>query len=189
MFRYYTQASCEFECKVIYSREKCGCSPWDYPQILHEDGSDVLCDGVNAFCFQEAMREQINCSCLPNCEMMQYETASYSIPINAKRECSTSNSIIVANCREANNSMFELNNDINILIAEKIRHTDGEELDFWIKRMQSELRIGTKSDFDSVPILHNLLDSGKKQYQGARLPVQLTFLLLQVNQGCFIFHI
>ena len=27
----YTREGCRFECKLKQAREKCGCTPWDYP--------------------------------------------------------------------------------------------------------------------------------------------------------------
>ena len=31
ILRTYSNAGCQFECKLRYARKKCGCTPWDYP--------------------------------------------------------------------------------------------------------------------------------------------------------------
>ena len=31
LLKEYSEAGCKFECKLRQAREKCGCTPWDYP--------------------------------------------------------------------------------------------------------------------------------------------------------------
>ena len=79
ILKHYTQAGCYFECRLQESLAKCGCTPWNYPQI---GPVDEICDLFGNICFQEHMNtaEQLdNCDCPNDCE-----TVSFSFSENSK---------------------------------------------------------------------------------------------------------
>jgi hypothetical protein len=43
MFKAYSQSSCEYECKIKYAREKCWCTPWNFP-TLPSQATLIICD-------------------------------------------------------------------------------------------------------------------------------------------------
>ena len=47
LFKFYSQKSCEFECRLRSSSEECGCTPWNFPQDAKE--ITEICDGVQVF--------------------------------------------------------------------------------------------------------------------------------------------
>ena len=85
--RDYSFEVCEFECFMNQSRNKCGCTPWNYPHP--EDTITTICDGVGAFCFESAMKAGFtDCYCPENCEHVQYIIDDISmIPIESNKEC------------------------------------------------------------------------------------------------------
>ena len=83
----------------------------------------VLCDGVKAHCFKSEMESEFNkaiCECDPNCHEMRFEVVSASYPISPE-ECMTSDGKFIASCRQKANSSILVNNDINEMIAERLR--------------------------------------------------------------------
>ena len=75
---------------------------------------------------------------------VKYEISSFSTPIDSGRECSTRNSIFIASCREPKNNSFTINDDINMLIAEKIRY------DFKRKYRQNTICALSKHTVDTL---------------------------------------
>ena len=69
---YYTQAGCQFEHMLNYSRTSCGCTPWNYPQL----GSiEEVCDMFGVECFEEKMNDLgvlDNFECLSDCEEVMF---------------------------------------------------------------------------------------------------------------------
>ena len=35
IFNVYTKTACMLECKIKYAMNRCGCAPWNYPQVWH----------------------------------------------------------------------------------------------------------------------------------------------------------
>ena len=79
IFKVYTEANCNFECKLKIALENCHCMPWDYP---HFNDSVATCDRFGGLCFKmfldhdETMKQ---CQCLPDCTTTTY---SYSMDSN-----------------------------------------------------------------------------------------------------------
>ena len=72
MITFYTQEGCQFECMLNHSRNLCGCTPWNYPQI---GPVDEICDRFGAECFHERMNdiEHVEkCGCLSDCEEVMF---------------------------------------------------------------------------------------------------------------------
>lgn len=71
VFKEYTQEGCMFECALRRSTTRCGCIPWDYPQLgSHEDIE--LCYGSLSKCFDTEMNKPViqneNCTCPQSCK-------------------------------------------------------------------------------------------------------------------------
>ena len=101
------------------SRKNCGCTPWDYPQVLENNGNDVLCDGVNAHCFENEMHKAFNassCDCLPNCNEIRFGAEVSVEQVNAWKECSNADGIFKASCRQKGNSTILVKNKFDFLI-------------------------------------------------------------------------
>ena len=56
MFKAYSQISCEYECKVKYAREKCQCTPWNFP-TLPSQATPIICDLYGNSCFHSELNE------------------------------------------------------------------------------------------------------------------------------------
>ena len=119
--RYYTKKSCEYECRLQQSFDKCGCVPWNFP---HDHDID-LCDGVNAFCFENQMSLNVSeCTCLPNCREMRFDIETTAYPINAAKECNSNEGKFKASCRQiSNNTTIVIEDDINVMVAERLRYS------------------------------------------------------------------
>ena len=83
MFKFYRQEGCQFECRLRNSAKVANCIPWDYPIPPGIYGIDICTDenlGGPITSFKNFSRimsdpEYLrNCSCLPNCEEVTYET-------------------------------------------------------------------------------------------------------------------
>ena len=104
--------------------ETCGCIPWNFPHPRDNVGNIELCDGIRAHCFQNQMEQSFDktiCDCPANCNEMRFDVTAIAYPINAEKECSTSNSKFIASCRQNNSSNIRVENDINVMIAERLR--------------------------------------------------------------------
>ena len=94
-----------------------------------DDENNELCDGVGAYCFEEAMKQKYNsseCICLPNCEQVRYGVEYDRAKINYNRECSTSTSLQSGfswgvELFVEGFSDVKKNYDVLDLVAEKIR--------------------------------------------------------------------
>ena len=58
--------------------KKCGCVPWDYPQLIKEGFLEV-CEGWGRYCFESVLKDTNkrlnNCGyCLPDCIITRYMT-------------------------------------------------------------------------------------------------------------------
>ena len=76
IFKVYTEANCNFECKLKIAFDKCQCVPWDYPKL---NDSMVTCDRFGRICFKrilELPQTTKNCSCLSDCT-----TTMYRVPL------------------------------------------------------------------------------------------------------------
>ena len=76
LFSQYSQAACQFECQIEIATNKCGCVPWDYPQLAKDDLISV-CEGWGRYCFEDVLmdtRKRLNeCgNCLPDCIVTRY---------------------------------------------------------------------------------------------------------------------
>ena len=76
LFRQYSQDACEFECQIEMATTKCGCVPWDYPQLLKE-GLLQVCEGWGRYCFKSVLKDSNkklnNCGhCVPDCTITRY---------------------------------------------------------------------------------------------------------------------
>ena len=76
LFTQYSQAACQFECQIEIATNKCGCVPWDYPQLA-KDHLISVCDGWGRYCFEDALlyaNKRLNdCgNCLPECIITRY---------------------------------------------------------------------------------------------------------------------
>ena len=79
IFKVYTEANCNFECKLKIALEKCHCMPWDYP---HFNDSVATCDRFGGLCFKNFLDHDNTtkqCKCLPDCAITTY---SYSMDSN-----------------------------------------------------------------------------------------------------------
>ena len=56
MFKVYSQSSCEYECKIKYAREKCQCTPWNFP-TLPSQATPIICDLYGNSCFHSELNE------------------------------------------------------------------------------------------------------------------------------------
>ena len=83
----YSQKSCIFECSLNFAIRTVGCLPWDFPIPTKMKATDILvCHSSNEYRygknnkliqFFNAMKNQTilrNCSCLPDCETIAYDT-------------------------------------------------------------------------------------------------------------------
>lgn len=71
LFSQYSQAACEFECQIQMATRKCGCVPWDYPQLATDDLLPI-CEAWGRYCFvsvlEDTRKRLKHCgNCLPDC--------------------------------------------------------------------------------------------------------------------------
>ena len=76
LFSQYSQAACQFECQINMAANKCGCTPWDYPQMSN-DGLFSVCEGWGRYCFisvlEDTSKRLKHCgNCLPDCITTRY---------------------------------------------------------------------------------------------------------------------
>ena len=81
LFRRYSQGACQFECQIKMAIEKCGCVPWDYPQLAEANLTEV-CEGWGRHCFESDLRNDAKrlkfCRhCLPDCSITRYISSIY----------------------------------------------------------------------------------------------------------------
>ena len=81
LFSQYSQAACQFECQIKLATNKCGCVPWDYPQLATDDLLPV-CEGWGRYCFENVLMDtskRLNdCgNCLPDCIITRYIMEGY----------------------------------------------------------------------------------------------------------------
>ena len=145
--RNYTFKTCEFECFLRKSNEKCGCTPWNYPQPS-EDISEI-CDGPKSYCFETAMKSgylYTDCGCKDSCEEIQYQVSDMFLhPIDTTYECvresyspqrfktdyyseqigTVTNSEVVALAGKKYHFLYG-KNDVALMVGEKLRlvHTN-----------------------------------------------------------------
>ena len=92
IFQMYSQKSCIFECSLNFAIRTVGCLPWDFPIPTKMKATDILvCHSSNEYRygknnkliqFFNAMKNQTilrNCSCLPDCETIAYDTQEKKI--------------------------------------------------------------------------------------------------------------
>ena len=63
IFSNYSQASCELECKSNFAREKCHCTPWNFPSPASLE-KPTICDLFGSNCF---INEITNVSTIEEC--------------------------------------------------------------------------------------------------------------------------
>ena len=76
LFTQYSQAACQFECQIEIATNKCGCVPWDYPQLA-KDRLISVCEGWGRYCFEDVLsdtnKRSNDCgNCLPDCIITRY---------------------------------------------------------------------------------------------------------------------
>ncbi len=70
------QMSCIFECQLAYTASRCGCIPWDYPQL---DSSYPICHVSGRRCFESLlpMSDSVStgepCDCPNDCSGISYQ--------------------------------------------------------------------------------------------------------------------
>lgn len=85
-FEHYTQTGCIYECQINFARAKCGCTPWNVPN-LHN--SWRLCDFHGHHCFQYelASLDTKECNCPVNCNLGRYEYSVTALNMEPERLC------------------------------------------------------------------------------------------------------
>ena len=71
LFSQYSQSACRLECQVKMATSKCGCVPWDYPQLM-KDNLLPVCEGWGRYCFENVVKNSSkrlkHCGhCKPDC--------------------------------------------------------------------------------------------------------------------------
>ena len=88
LFKVYTQANCNFECRLKAAYAKCHCIPWDYPRL---NESMLTCDRFGRSCFKTLLGNPDiikKCKCLPDCSSTMYGYSVDSSKIDANALCS-----------------------------------------------------------------------------------------------------
>lgn len=147
MFSNYSFKSCDFRCKLQSSRKKCGCTPWNYPQETDAIITEI-CDGVQAFCFEQAMGEDYDrdaCSCLQDCDEVVYDVNDFNHKVDFNQECDVRPweelylpSFTAKVELKKHKSDTKGNFNLLDLVGEKMRHMDGAEFKFWMKELMKE---------------------------------------------------
>ncbi|TRY70190.1 hypothetical protein TCAL_17274 [Tigriopus californicus] len=85
-FKHYTQTGCIYECQINYARAKCGCTPWNVPN-LHSNWR--LCDFYGNSCFQYVLSslDTSECDCPVNCNLGRYEYSVTALNMQPERLC------------------------------------------------------------------------------------------------------
>ena len=81
--------ACILECSLKVAKERCGCTPWNYPTVLHEPGS-AICDVFGNYCFSHAMKSVTSkneCDCPNDCRSYAYSVTVASASLNEKIYC------------------------------------------------------------------------------------------------------
>ena len=81
--------ACILECSLKVAKERCGCTPWNYPTVLHEPGS-AICDVFGNYCFSHAMKSVTSkneCDCPNDCRSYAYSVTVASAFLNEKIYC------------------------------------------------------------------------------------------------------
>ena len=127
MFKGYSQSSCEYECRIKYAREKCQCTPWNFP-TSPSHASPTICDLYGNSCFHSEISEANvieHCvkKCPSDCATVKFSLNVQEIPLNLDLYCEDS----------MHDGMMLVNNLIN--------SPDGQAAD------------GFKDDY--FPLIHN----------------------------------
>ncbi len=79
LFKNYTQAGCEFECKLEKAHEACGCTPWDYP---HLEEPISMCNKEGEACFKSNFSVSSTvCDCPGSCSYTDYTYNYHEEPL------------------------------------------------------------------------------------------------------------
>ncbi len=88
ILRNYSKSSCLFECTLTLVKEKCGCIPWDYPQL---DQASLCSYLETERCAQPLMDNSSmlhdQCSCPNDCEKISYAYSMSITPIAREQVC------------------------------------------------------------------------------------------------------
>ena len=92
LFKDYTKANCNFECKLKVAFKRCQCIPWDYPQL---NSSMATCDRFGRNCFKAAMIHSDTIKkcrfCKNDCVSTSYSYSVYSSIMDVNTMCSDKN--------------------------------------------------------------------------------------------------
>lgn len=135
IFRFYSQKSCKFECRLRQAEKECGCIPWDYPQL--DENIELICDGIKTACFQNAMKgyNETSCQCDPDCEGLVFAISENKFKIDSDTICDLNQENTEMN-QETND--FGKNYHLPDIIGEKVRHTEGAEYQFWMDKVAGQ---------------------------------------------------
>jgi hypothetical protein len=94
MFKSYSQSSCEYECKIKYAREKCLCTPWNFPTLPFQ-ATPIICDLYGNSCFHSEMNEAHviqKCAkmCPPDCANVRFSINEQEIVLDHNLYCEDS---------------------------------------------------------------------------------------------------
>ena len=94
MFKTYSQSSCAFECQVNKARDKCLCTPWNFPSPPSMK-NHTICDLYGNYCFRMQMTDPKiieNCTtkCPSDCEDVRFSINEKEVPINIQEYCDSS---------------------------------------------------------------------------------------------------
>ena len=89
IYKQYTQAACQFECFMNYSRNLCRCTPWDFPYPA--DVEQRTCDSRGYFCYRAAMRKaslESDCAhCVADCDTISFSVTYTQVPLETDDLC------------------------------------------------------------------------------------------------------
>ena len=86
MFKIYTKRGCQFECRLRDAAAYAKCIPWDYPVPKDLEGTEICLTKGSTNSLErfhtrmDDPRSLHNCTCLPDCKEITYETQE-STPI------------------------------------------------------------------------------------------------------------
>ena len=85
LFKYYSQSTCSFECKLRQAYEFTKCTPWFY---WAEDWQE-LCDGQKTMDFvaEFSFAPSDSCDCLEDCESVSYNIEQSNYWLEPKEQC------------------------------------------------------------------------------------------------------
>ena len=84
-FKTYSQQACLLECRTMKAFEKCGCIPWNYPQVK----GNKTCSGFQTqHCFQDTFNHfnKLECECPLECNRVKYTYWVDAQKIDAKND-------------------------------------------------------------------------------------------------------